>query len=387
MSRSIGLRFGWSLSIAVLALVSTAAPTWAQNEEHSQEQGPAHQVPETYEICVSTLTKIHEHVEELGGELRFFQMHDPLELLDAILHELPNKLEADVCYPLITAVRAHSAELAVLAEQLDEHADLEESAQFAELVDWLPPIVSRLGQLRTLSNESLVELPANTHNVPNTFGRCLNRLTGLTNALLELSENGRLYQAHEITELLDALAEHLPKIAEQNLVAPIRQRAGTIISSLQTVSQRLHDAADVDDPAPLEPALAEMGRKTQDLQTLRHQVLSALSSNENQSPPLDQLSTTQLLSLAGRHQSRLQLTRPAGANAYEVYLRVLQMDPDNDAAREGLNQIVEWFVHHAQEHEEKGEMAKATIYFRRALDVDPDSESAHEGLERVQEPR
>lgn len=84
----------------------------------------------------------------------------------------------------------------------------------------------------------------------------------------------------------------------------------------------------------------------------------------------------ELLVQAGRHFQASRLTRPAGDNAYASYLQVLVLDPENEAAEEGLQLIAAHYLELASIREKQGQHRKSLAYIRSGLNVISD----HEGL-------
>ena len=357
----------------------------AQGPEHTGAQGLEHKVPASYNACVRRAATIIEHVETLRVQDRFFQMHEPLELLDEIIKSLPHKLDADVNDPLRRKVTAAASQLKEIAEDLDASADQEETAQYSIFLGELPPIVEELSDLSQLSIEEIVVFSPPAHNVPNTYGRSVRRLKGVLNALREAGQTGQLYEVHELTEHVFAVAEHLPQITEIDLIAPVRLDVTASLNSLRAVSDTLHKAADVDDPAPFASEINRGRIAVRELRLTAREVWSAIGIDDTigSGIPTDHIS--ELLERAEHHQTQHRLTRPAGRNAYDIYQEVLSLDPDNQEAVAGLRDMTEWYILHASEHAQEGETVKAATYYRRALMVDPNSVAAYEGLKNVTE--
>ncbi|SDK49818.1 hypothetical protein SAMN05216212_2475 [Microbulbifer yueqingensis] len=67
------------------------------------------------------------------------------------------------------------------------------------------------------------------------------------------------------------------------------------------------------------------------------------------------------------------LTQPAGASAYDYYLRVRQLDPDNRRAASGIQTIVIEFVERARDALRRRSFGEVTTYLRRADELAPDN--------------
>lgn len=78
-----------------------------------------------------------------------------------------------------------------------------------------------------------------------------------------------------------------------------------------------------------------------------------------------------LLALA-RHQRRyFKMTIPAGDNAFQTYKKVLQLDPGNQEAQNGLNEIVAFYLRRAVSYNEEGSYGLSLDFIYRGLKVEP----------------
>lgn len=84
-----------------------------------------------------------------------------------------------------------------------------------------------------------------------------------------------------------------------------------------------------------------------------------------------------------------QLTQPAGTSAADVYQQVLALDPGNDAARQGLDSVVQRIVANAESAMFAGNAAQARAHLDRARALDPNAPglSALEQAERTRQTR
>ena len=73
-----------------------------------------------------------------------------------------------------------------------------------------------------------------------------------------------------------------------------------------------------------------------------------------------------LLSQADAQMARLALTTPEGDNAYETYQRILSLEPENEAAREGLRSIGIRYVSLADRARSRGDRERARRYVDKA---------------------
>ncbi|HUO82205.1 MAG TPA: ankyrin repeat domain-containing protein [Gammaproteobacteria bacterium] len=92
-----------------------------------------------------------------------------------------------------------------------------------------------------------------------------------------------------------------------------------------------------------------------------------------------------LLESARRQIAERQLTTPAGDNARDTLLAVLEHDPDNAGARSGLAGLKDTYLRWGETAEGREQWADARLYYRRALELEPENEAAAVALERVRE--
>jgi hypothetical protein len=86
------------------------------------------------------------------------------------------------------------------------------------------------------------------------------------------------------------------------------------------------------------------------------------------------------LQQAKGHLATSRLTSPRGNNARELYQKVLNIDPDNPDAREGLHEIADKYLDLATQALDEENLSKAKTYVNRGLEVVKD----HEGLLELQ---
>lgn len=111
--------------------------------------------------------------------------------------------------------------------------------------------------------------------------------------------------------------------------------------------------------------------------------LAALEDDDTLADPAspDQAEIERLLDSAGRNLAANRLLVPAGDNAFEDYSRVLDIDPDNAAARQGLDAIAERYVGLVRRELDRGRLDQASQFVGRGLTVRP-GHAALLGLER-----
>jgi len=91
-----------------------------------------------------------------------------------------------------------------------------------------------------------------------------------------------------------------------------------------------------------------------------------------------------LLSLAVEYLNADRYIEPAGANAYQSYLDVLELDPGNAAARAGIEALQARLLRYARVAERREDWDTAARYYRGALTIDPLSDSLRSDLARAE---
>lgn len=94
---------------------------------------------------------------------------------------------------------------------------------------------------------------------------------------------------------------------------------------------------------------------------------------EPRSPPIpwrDEIDV--LLEAAHADLENLRLTRPAGENAFERFQRVLELDPENEPARRGLEEIVSRYHGLVEEALQRGDLDRAQRHIDSARSVNGD---------------
>ncbi|HFD33041.1 MAG TPA: serine/threonine protein kinase [Gammaproteobacteria bacterium] len=81
-----------------------------------------------------------------------------------------------------------------------------------------------------------------------------------------------------------------------------------------------------------------------------------------------------LLDKAEEYIRKLKFTSPKGENAYEMFTAVLAIDPENERALEGINNIAEGYAYMADRQIKKENYAKATEYIHKGLSIQADNE-------------
>ncbi|MGH8643875.1 MAG: protein kinase domain-containing protein, partial [Gammaproteobacteria bacterium] len=88
-------------------------------------------------------------------------------------------------------------------------------------------------------------------------------------------------------------------------------------------------------------------------------------------PPSREERVAELLSLARRDLDELRLTSPKGSNALERFRAVLDLDPKNSTANEGLQEILQSYLTMAKTAIDKGAVPEAEQYLAKAAKINP----------------
>ena len=92
-------------------------------------------------------------------------------------------------------------------------------------------------------------------------------------------------------------------------------------------------------------------------------------------PPIDspESQIAELLQTAETRLAKLNLTTPRGQSAYDAYRQILNLDPDNREAQQGLQTIVDRYQRWAVSQRDKGNFERSLGNIDKALRVDPDN--------------
>lgn len=120
--------------------------------------------------------------------------------------------------------------------------------------------------------------------------------------------------------------------------------------------------------------------KTQGIDTLaREQTYFAAAVDKPLDSPASPLSNADrhrirsLLAQADADIAALRLTTPTGNNAFEKINTVLLLDPSNEAAKKGINRIIEKYLQLAKNAAKSNDVASAQSYIDRASRIQADS--------------
>ncbi len=91
-----------------------------------------------------------------------------------------------------------------------------------------------------------------------------------------------------------------------------------------------------------------------------------------------------MLEQAVRYQNAGQFTDPNGANALQTYRRVLELDPGNAQAEQGIQAMLSRLVRWGRVAESRGDFEAAAQFYSTAVGIDPESAELHSALKRTQ---
>ena len=93
-----------------------------------------------------------------------------------------------------------------------------------------------------------------------------------------------------------------------------------------------------------------------------------------------------LLEQAEIYFSKAWYTTPPGTNAFDLYLEVLRLDPDNQQAWQKIEQMRAFYKSRAEQAEQQGNPQKAIRYYERYLKIEPNDDEVLDKLYALQTP-
>ncbi len=78
-----------------------------------------------------------------------------------------------------------------------------------------------------------------------------------------------------------------------------------------------------------------------------------------------------LLETASQQRKEFKITLPAGDNAFETYKRVLELDPTNEQAKQGIVDLADYYRERAVFHKERGSLVLSLTFIHRGLKIMP----------------
>ena len=190
------------------------------------------------------------------------------------------------------------------------------------------------------------------------------------------AERARRQAEQAEAERKRAEAEKARQEAEQQQAAE-RARAE---AERQREAERARAEAERQRDAERAKAEAERQRETEraraEAERQREEQARLAAEREQQARRDDQRLTRigELLAAGGRALAATRLTTPAGNNALEAYRAVLDIDPGNRDAREGIDAIVQRYGDLTDAALARDQLSRAEDYLDRAAEVDPRSE-------------
>ncbi|MGI9301472.1 MAG: hypothetical protein ACR2RB_02025 [Gammaproteobacteria bacterium] len=200
------------------------------------------------------------------------------------------------------------------------------------------------------------------------------RVTQLQTAVDDQKQQTELLEREQEDEravLLSRLDEL--QIQEQQLQQSLHSRDERL-SALQT------------ELADLRQQGSRMGLETDMQLPAAHAVAASATAPEPLQPgEVDQASRqiADMLALADDQFESLQLTRPAGRNAYETYQQVLTLEPGNPEALNGIGEVRDRYVGWAEIATSRKNWPRARRYLEAALTIAPDDFTLQAALQDV----
>ncbi|MEZ5583757.1 MAG: hypothetical protein R3F37_14310 [Candidatus Competibacteraceae bacterium] len=125
------------------------------------------------------------------------------------------------------------------------------------------------------------------------------------------------------------------------------------------------------------------------LLALQNQVQGELAQRDSARAAVErrQQEIAQLLEQAQSQLDDSKLDAPSGDNAYESYQAVLQLDPDNQQAQQGLATIADRYQQRAEQQSQQGDFQASLDSINKGLQIAPDHEGLRPLLGQVQAKR
>jgi hypothetical protein len=146
----------------------------------------------------------------------------------------------------------------------------------------------------------------------------------------------------------------------------------TAPSQVQDTAQ---DAVSNEPPATEPPATTATAGESGQAVAMAPEVATSAAADEVQT----------LLESARQQMSARRLTTPENDNAFATYRSVLQIDPANLEAQQGLDDIKETYINWATSALRDNEWSNAIRYYERALRIDPDDPDVQQALDQAKQ--
>ena len=155
----------------------------------------------------------------------------------------------------------------------------------------------------------------------------------------------------------------------------------------QTVAQQTAPT-DMTGETPQEPETGESGELAASTeQTPLPDKAEAEEPGTGKPLPAEEDEVTRLLATAESDLKARRLTRPVGNNAWDRFLRVLELDPANPDAISGMERVIGSYGELFDAAVEKEDFDKAAGYLMSIRDLNPDSPVLEEGEQRLAQAR
>ena len=265
------------------------------------------------------------------------------------------------------------------SQQLTEQGDLQQSQQILKAgLEELPDNTLLNTELERINQQ--IERARSADLEPSATIADNTNLNRIQQGLRGLPDDETLLTG--LQNRLNAAEGELDDEQQQALVELILQQS-------QTLQQR----GDLEQSLALVAQGLAIAPENSNLQALRGELLTQLDSAElnvsegnelvdNGSleiPPVDltvlateqQDRIQQLLATAAEHLQQKRLTSPRAGNAYLTYQQVLELDPENEAALAGIEDIANTYLLWARSNNSRGNLDKSLRYTDRGLSVAP----------------
>lgn len=101
------------------------------------------------------------------------------------------------------------------------------------------------------------------------------------------------------------------------------------------------------------------------VQSLQELQTSAVLERKTHGINLQERHVMELLNLAKKQMSAKRLTTPSGNNALETYRKVLRLEPENEGAKMGIQQIKKQYGKWADAAISRGDLGEGKILFKK----------------------
>ena len=124
----------------------------------------------------------------------------------------------------------------------------------------------------------------------------------------------------------------------------------------------------------------------EDKPTIESQIVTestGTAKNQSESSNASDLLVGELLIKAKQQLQDKNLTSPPNNNAFETYKQVLENEPDNAIALQGISMIKKSYVNWAEQDLKKNNHQRAALFYKKALAIDPTDTQLVQRLEEI----